>query len=135
MAKMVVNGAELLDERIGRLQRDTIRQIVQAGAGAAVERMKDNTRKHGHVRTGDMLNATGASEYHEFYNYGSQTVYPQGNDRKGVRNADKAYVINYGRGKAKGRLGDKFITADEPQAEEIVRQAMQAESDRLVAAE
>ena len=43
-------------------------------------------------------------------------------------------MINYGRGGVKrngGKMGDKFITADEKNTEEAVYQAMQAESDRL----
>ena len=59
-------------------------------------------------------------------------VYPRDTDRKGVRNATKAYVINYGRGKRRGKLGDRFITGKLQQTEEKVFQAMQAESDRIL---
>ena len=79
--------------------------------------------------TGEMLASIGRNEYREWLGGGAQDVYPLGEDHKGVRNATKAYVLNYGRGR---RLrGDKFITGD-TQAEEIITQAMQAESDRLV---
>lgn len=138
MAMMVMNGTELGDNRFLRNDRSAIRSIVDAGAEAAAERMRENIRKHEHVRTSDMLDAVRATEYHEFYGGGAEDVYPQGLDRKGVRNAEKAYVINYGRGTRrrtkkgkKSRMGDKFITADEAQAEEIVYDAMQAEADRL----
>ena len=76
-----------------------------------------------------MLASIGRNEYREWLGGGAQDVYPLGEDRRGTRNATKAYVLNYGRGR---RLrGDKFITGDD-RAEEIVTQAMQEESDRLV---
>ena len=96
--------------------------------------MRENTQRRQHVRTGDMLGSIGDNGYREWYGGGSTEVYPQESDRKGVRNATKAYVINYGRGGVKrngGKMGDKFITGDEKNTEEAVYQAMQAESDRL----
>ena len=134
MARVKVNGFELVEGQLNRMGRPMIRQIVEAGAKAAEKLMADNTKARAHVRTGDMLESIGENEYREFLGGGSVDVYPQGDDRKGVRNATKAYVINYGRGGVKrngGKMGDKFITADEKNTEEAVYQAMQAESDRL----
>lgn len=135
MATVKVNGVELLERQLNRMGRPMIRQIVEAGAKAAEKRMAENVRLRRHVRTGDMLESIGENEYREFLGGGSVDVYPQGDDRKGVRNATKAYVINYGRGGVKrngGKMGDKFITGSEKQTEEAVYQAMQAESDRLI---
>ena len=78
-----------------------------------------------------MLASIGRNEYREFLGGGSVDVYPQDTDSRGTRNATKAYVLNYGRGR--GLKGDKFITGDESQAEQLVQEAMQAESDRLIA--
>ena len=144
MATLRVDGFELMDRQFDRMGRTMIRQIVEAGAKAAEKRMAENTEARGHVRTGDMLKSIGTNEYRETLGGGSVDVYPQGDDRKGVRNATKAYVINYGRGKrpygkrpkkspTRNRTGDKFITGDESQAEKAVLEAMQAESDRLIA--
>ncbi len=139
MATLRVNGFELIDQQFNRMGRPMIRKIVEAGAKAAEKRMAENTEKQKHVRTGDMLKSIGENEYREFLGGGSVDVYPQGEDRKGVRNATKAYVINYGKGrritkrKQANRTGDKFITGDESQAEKLVTEAMQAESDRLIA--
>ena len=132
MAKMRVSGAEL--ELKENLSRDMIRRMVEAGGKVADDRMKAATRAHMHVRTGDMLEAIKPTPYREWFGGGATEVYPQGDDRKGVRNATKAYVINYGRGRRKrnGRMGDKFITNDEKATEEAVRQAMEAENGRLV---
>lgn len=132
MARMRVSGAEL--ELKENLSRDMIRRMVEAGGKVADDRMKAATRAHMHVRTGDMLEAIKPTPYREWFGGGATEVYPQGDDRKGVRNATKAYVINYGRGRRKrnGRMGDKFITNDEKATEEAVRQAMEAENGRLI---
>ena len=132
MARMRVSGAEL--ELKENLSRDMIRRMVEAGGKVADDRMKAATRAHMHVRTGDMLEAIKPTPYREWFGGGATEVYPQGDDRKGVRNATKAYVTNYGRGRRKrnGKMGDKFITNDEKATEEAVRQAMEAENGRLI---
>ena len=119
-------------ERLEGNLRDNIRRIVMAGADTAEKRVRQNTQQRRHVRTGDMLAAIGSSPYKEALGGGETDVYPLGTDRKGVRNATKAYVINYGRGRKRngGKMGDHFITGDK-QAEAAVLQAMQAESDRI----
>lgn len=136
MATVRVNGFELLEGQLERMGRPMIKQIVEAGSAAAARRMQERTENAGHGSpgksrraTGDMLASIGRNEYREWLGGGAQDVYPLGEDRRGTRNATKAYVLNYGRGR---RLrGDKFITGDD-RAEEIVTQAMQEESDRLV---
>ena len=139
MARMTVNDTDFDTSAITRMRenaRDNIRQIVMAGATAAEQRMADNITQRRHVRTGDMLKAVGNNGYREGYMYGATDVYPQGDDRKGIRNADKAFIINYGRGgvrKQGAKMGDRFITGDEKRAGEVVHQAMQAESDRILA--
>lgn len=135
MARMAVDGTEFISEKLSSRSREMIKSITMAGAKAAEKRMRENTQRRQHVRTGDMLGSIGDNGYREWYGGGSTEVYPQESDRKGVRNATKAYVINYGLGGVKrngGKMGDKFITADEKNTEEAVYQAMQAESDRLI---
>lgn len=136
MATVRVNGFELLEGQLQRMGRPMIKKIVEAGSGAAEKRMTERTENAGHGSpgrsrraTGEMLASIGRTEYREWLGGGAQDVYPQGTDRKGERNATKAYVLNYGRGRS--LRGDKFITGDS-EAEDIIAQAMQAESDRLV---
>ena len=136
MAKFVVDSKELPIEKLEKISREGIRQIVMAGADADAARMKELTSEKRHVRTRDMIDSIGSGDYKEYLGGGSVGVYPQGDDRKGVRNATKMYVINYGRGgvrKKDSRMGDRFITRAEKQMEELVTQAMQAESDRIIA--
>jgi len=143
MATMRVSGIELQEQKLNRMGRPMIRKIVEAGAAAAEKRMAEDTRARQHIRNGDMLESIGTNEYREFFNGGSMDVYPQGDDRKGVRNATKAYVINYGKGQRpmtrrpkknprRNLTGDKFITGNEKKTEAAVVEAMQAESDRLM---
>ena len=138
MARLQVNGFEMLDQQLNRLGAPMIRKIVEAGADAAEKRMTEQTKASGHTppgisrrSTGAMLASIGRNEYREYLHGGSVDVYPLETDSRGVRNATKAYVLNYGRGKS--LKGDKFITGDEQKTEELVHQAMQAESDRLIA--
>ncbi len=138
MATLKVNGFELIDRQFNRMGAGMIRQIVEAGASAAEKRMGSRTEAAGHGlpgrsrrATGEMLKSIGRNEYREWLGGGSVDVYPQGDDSRGARNATKAYVLNYGRGRS--LKGDRFITGDESQAEKLVQEAMQAESDRLIA--
>lgn len=140
MATCRVDGVELLEAQLAKLERGTIKRIVMAGAQAAMQEMIANTLEREHVgETGDMMRSIGPNEYREWLNGGSVEVYPQGDDSRGTRNATKAYVINYGRGKrpttkrgTRNRTGDKFITGNERKTEAAVQAAMQAESDRLM---
>ena len=141
MARIEADARDLMGEELMRLcDRKAIRRIVDAGAGAAAERMRADTLAAGHGApgisrraTGAMLAAVGPNEYREVLGGGRMDVYPQGTDARGVRNATKAYVLNYGRGGVRrGRgLGDKFITRNEARTEAAVDDAMQAEADRI----
>lgn len=138
MARMIVDGTEFISEKLEKRSRTTIQLVTMAGAKAAENRIKEMTSSRQHVRNSDMMDATTNNGYREWFGGGSTEVYPQGDDRKGVRNATKAYVINYGKGRrpttkrgTRNRTGDKFITGDEKNIEKAVFEAMQAECDRL----
>ena len=143
MATVEHTGFADAERVFGALQRDMTRKIVAAGSLAAEKRMREDIREKQHIRNGDMLAAVGPNDYREWLGGGAQDVYPHGDDRRGVRNATKAYVINYGKGKRpytkwpKGKrrrnlTGDKFITGNEEKTEKAVEAAMEAEYDRLL---
>ena len=136
MARMTVDGFDFADRQLGKLlDRGNVRRIVEAGARASADEMRLDIKGSGHVRTGSMLANVRPAEYHEFLDGGEMNVYPQGEDGKGVGNALKAFVINYGRkGRRRrtARMGDRFITGKLPQTEKAVQVAMQAESDRIL---
>lgn len=134
MARMEIDGFDAIDRQFEKLlDRGNIRRIVEAGARKDAEEQRGNITAAGHVQTGSMHRNVRPAEYHEFLGGGEMAVYPQGEDGKGVGNALKAFVINYGRGKRRSRrMGDKFITGKLPQTEKAVHEAMQAESDRII---
>lgn len=133
MARVEYDGFERIDGVLTRLSRDAIREVVMAGAAACVEETKKNILQYRHVVTGSMMEGVAAGKYHEDVGSGWVEVYPQGDDSRGVSNAKKAFVINYGYGKRRTeKTGDKFITGEKKTMEEIVARAMQAKSDEII---
>jgi len=136
MARLTIDygGFDRIEASFDGMSRGGIRRIVEAGAAAAAEEMRKAIVEARHVRTGSMRDSVRAGDYHETLGGGYMSVYPQGEDRHGVSNTVKAYVINYGRGRKKrtARMGDRFITDREDKTEAIVTAAMQAEADRLI---
>lgn len=134
MARISYDGFKKAENVLGRMSRGSIRRIVMAGGAAAAARMAARTEDKGHTRTGDMKGAIGMTDYREDLDGGSVEVYPLGDDRKGVRNATKAFVTNYGRGGARGpKMGDRFITGDIRRAKEAAHAAMAAEFAQIAA--
>lgn len=112
------------------MSRENIRQIVEAGSAAAVRELVQRTEAKGHVLTGSMKKSISAGPVHEDLGRAWQYVYPGdgGDDTETV----KAFVINYGRGgKKTAKTGDKFITGDKKQLEDVVHAAMAAEAERI----
>lgn len=134
MAKFEYSGTEELETRLAEMDKHMIKGIVMAGADACSREMQAMIGAYRHVRTGSMQQNVAPAKYHEDLNSGWVDVYPQGNDSRGVSNAKKAFVINYGYGGRKTkRTGDKFITGNKKRMEQGVFTAMQAESDRQIA--
>ena len=133
MARISTEGFEQIDQMMSKLGREGIRRVVMAGAEACVEEMKRDTEEYRHIMTGDMRDSVAPGKYHEDLNSAWVEVYPQGYDGRGISNAKKAFVINYGYGGRKtAKTGDKFITGQKNTMQEVVTRAMQAESDRII---
>ena len=134
MAKLTFDGGTDFDTNLDKLGRDGIRAIVMAGAEGCAKEMSAGIRQYRHVRTGSMAQNVRPGNYHEDPEASWCEVYPQGSDARGVSNAKKAFVINYGYGKRRtAKTGDKFITGNKKKYEASVAKAMQEESDRVVA--
>jgi len=125
------------------MRRTGIRRIVEAGAKVAADEMGENIQKYNHVgKTGSMRDNVGGAEYKERFDGGEMNVYPLGNDPRGVSNALKAFVINYGLGanptirsgkkRIPNRTGDKFITGNFRKSKEKVQSAMAAEASAFL---
>lgn len=141
MAKMEYGGFEQVEGNLDKLGRTTIKRCVMAGAEACVEETQKNIVRYRHVVNDDMKDNVAPGLYHEDLNSGWVDVYPQGYDRRGVSNAKKAFVINYGLGsnptrrsggKKENRTGDKFITGNIQTMRTVVSKAMQTENDRII---
>lgn len=105
------------------LSEDETDEILLTGAAQAKKAWKFAAAMHGLKDTGDMIDSIG-------YPRKPTTVggvrcidiYPQGKDRKGIRNAEKAFILHYGtsstasttRGKKKLRYGKKYTNPGIP---------------------
>lgn len=128
MARIEYSGLDEAGNKLQALGRDCIRRIVMAGAEACKKELQARTDMAKHVRTGDMRDSFAPGKYHEGLGTAWVEVSPQGDDRRGVRNSTKAYVINHGRGKKKtAHTGDHFITGKKQQLDGIVQKAMEDE--------
>ena len=142
MARM--EGNEIRADDLEGLTRGTIKRIVMAGAEACVDETQRNIDEYHHVgSTGSMRANVRPGNYHEGLGSGSVSVYPQGEDSKGVGNALKAFVIDRGigqrpntkrsRGRTPNKTGDRFLTKKTAKrAEDVTVRAMEAEFDRII---
>jgi len=130
---MIVGDFAAFEAQLDQLGgREAARRIVEAGSAAAVKVLQERTDAAHHIMTGQMKGAFAPGKYHEDVDRCWQDVYPQGTDARGIDNAKKAFVINYGYGGRKtAKTGDKFITGKTKTLEEAVSAAMQAEAERI----
>ena len=133
MAKMEYSGFEIVDKQLARMDRGTVRRLVEAGANAIVESTKESIESHHHVATGEMMANVKPGAYHETLDGGWMEVYPQGEDSRGVSNAKKAFVINYGYGgRRTKKTGDKFITGQKRTFEMSALEAMNKTNEEII---
>ena len=133
MAKMEYSGFEGVENQIARLDRESIKRLVTAGADALVEDIKQTIDQYHHVATGNMMANVRPGKIYEDLNGAYVYVYPQGEDSRGVSNAKKAFVINYGYGGRKtAKTGDKFITGNKKKFEVVVSEAMNKENEKII---
>ena len=134
MAKQSFSGFENVERQLTKLGRGTVKRLVGAGAKALTEYTQESTQKYHHIgKTGSMKENVRPGQYHETLDGGWQEVYPQGDDPRGVSNAMKAFVINYGYGgKKTAKTGDKFITGNKRKRQSAVAAAMEEENQKII---
>lgn len=126
MAKFEMNGVDRIIDELGRMDALTgpmAEEMVDAGARVLVDTWKDVIRSRGHVDTGDMLRSVKAKKPAGSSEVVAREVYPLGKDAKGVRNAEKAFILHYG---WKSRQGDHFVDQVEADANEPAVSAMKS---------
>lgn len=145
MAKATTSGLEIAADQLEGLERGAVQRIVMAGAEALAEETRRNIDEYHHVgATGSMRENVRPGQYREWMGGGAVDVYPQGDDSRGVSNAQKAFIIDRGlgrrpmtirsKGKERNKTGDGFLTKKTAKkAEEITVKAMEAEFDRIIA--
>lgn len=132
MAKFEMSGVDRIIDELGRMDALTgpmAEEMVDAGARVLVDTWKDVIRSRGHVDTGDMIRSVKAKKPAGSSEVVAREVYPLGKDAKGVRNAEKSFILHYG---WKSRQGDHFVDQVEADANEPAVSAMEAVMDKYM---
>ena len=104
MASFACEGLdELVNEmrKMGQMQGPVVAEMLDAAAEIVRESWQESARAHGHVDTGAMINSIDfpvKGDARALY----RDIYPQGTDAKGVRNAEKAFILHYGKSSKAG---------------------------------
>ena len=105
MAKFSVNGIDSLAadlQRLGQLDNEElVSDMLGAGAEVVAEEwihgILEATKPDGRS-TGDMASSVAPTKgIKKIGDISAKEIYPQGKDRKGVRNAEKAFILHYGK--------------------------------------
>ena len=124
---MALFEAEGFDELVADLKKNAdlldsaAPEMLQAGAAVVADAWRDAIQSHGLIDTGDMLDSVAPSNLVNSSTEKKIAVYPQGRDRKGIRNAEKAFINHYGasRRKATHFVDDAETKAEGPAVEEM----------------
>ena len=105
---------------------DLCADMLDAATDTAIQDWRSGIVKAGHYDTGSMYNSVGVAHQSSKL----RVVYPLGEDAKGVRNAEKAYIINYG--KKGAARGDRFVDVINAKADEdTYREMCRVYDDRM----
>ncbi|MEG0766085.1 MAG: hypothetical protein RR482_00070 [Clostridia bacterium] len=142
-----VNVDEMADElkRLGQITSPMAMEMIDAGAKIIKDAWKRIIDERGHVKTGAMRDSVEADPPKNNGSSVSSEIYPRGKDKKGVRNAEKAFLLHYGweagkptRGKEGGKghkgahKGDHFVDTVENECMDAVGYAMENVRDRYM---
>ena len=84
-------------ERMGQLSGEVAKVMVEAAAQEIKAAWKESAEDHGLRDTGAMIESIDApGPVMDFGTALGKDIYPTGKDRKGVRNAEKAFILHYG---------------------------------------
>lgn len=100
MALLTIKGMDDLYDAWRKLEKDAdplATAMVQAGAEVVKAAWKEAAEAHGLRDTGAMIDSIGFNAKPESFGGTKEIeVYPQGKDKKGVRNAEKAFIQHFG---------------------------------------
>lgn len=134
MARFDMTGLdELMQdmERKGQLVGEVADQMIAAGAEEVVNAWKTQAAQFTKDprATGAMAASVKASRSVRAGNATYSDIYPQGNDSKGVRNAEKAFILHYGK---KGYPATHWVDEAEDAAKGPVQQRFEAIWDAFI---
>ena len=101
MAQFSTDGIDSIAEEMawmGEAAGETADQMLLAGAEEVKRAWKETAERHGYRETGDMIESIRADKApkSDANDVRRISVYPRGEDRKGIRNAEKAFLLHYG---------------------------------------
>jgi hypothetical protein len=107
MARFSTDGIDQIAAEMawmGEAAGEVADEMLLAGAEEVKRAWKETAERHGYRETGDMIESIRADKApkSDANDVRRINVYPRGEDRKGVRNAEKAYVLHYGTSKIHG---------------------------------
>ena len=106
MARFDVSGLdETIEEmkRLGQMTGQTADAMLMAGAEEVRKAWRQSAEEHRHRDTGDMIASIGfARKPKEIGSIRAIDIYPQGKDKRNIRNAEKAFILHYGTTKIRG---------------------------------
>ena len=123
MAKLTIHGLDdvIADmKRLRELEGETADKMLTEGAKIVEEEWKSAIKKADLVDTGAMLKSVKATKPKTSKDVRTIEVFPQGKDKKGVRNAEKAFVNHYGTSSIKAT---RFVDEANEKAEPRVLEA------------
>jgi HK97 gp10 family phage protein len=121
----VINALTALD-----LTDDETDDVLLAGAEEVKEAWKQSAEKHELRDTGDMINSIDYSRKpKKAAGIREVDIYPQGKDRKGIRNAEKAFVLHYGTSRIPAT---HWVDEADEMAAEPVQKAMEEKYDEIL---
>ena len=138
MARMELEGMDALVrqmQRMGQQCGPVAEEMVNAGVQVIQNEWKLSAATHGHIRTGAMINSTKPGPIQGLGGKAVfRDVYPHGKDGKGVRNAEKAFILQYGRSYGRtNKPGDYWVEEAEKNAEPAVMETITEIWERFVA--
>lgn len=136
MATMNVYGADDLTQLIRRTEKladdEELAEMLNAGAEVVAEEWRAGINRT--IRTnrskGDLAESVQPSRKIESSGGVSSTIiYPLGKDRKGIRNAEKAFILHYGKS---GQPATRFVDAVEDNSEAKAIEAMAEKANEIL---
>ena len=131
MAKCYTSGIDELAaelKKLGQLDNDKlVGEMLEAGADVVIDEWKEGIKKAVKNKrgrsTGELLESvTTKKGIQKLGDASCKTIYPAGKDSKGVRNAEKAFILHYGKS---GQAATLFVDDVEAAAEDNAVDAME----------